>query len=406
VILRSLPLAVLLALGASIVRADALSDSRFTLSAFGTVGAVYQNARGLAYRRNIGQGHGARAGEVDLGTDSILGLQVTGKIATALDAQVQGTVQRNEDGAWRPQLKRAFLRYQPGPAVMVRAGQIGLGLYLLADAFDVGYAYLTIRPPVEVYGLLAGDEFEGLDATFSRRLGGGVGRIRLLGGKWPFDIAEPNGTMVTIDNDSILGITADYLLGNWQTRAALMQIHISGGGDPVAPALAQTGFPQAVALAGELSRPQQNSYGAEIGATYEGDPLQASLVYVHLNSDYLQGPKFNSGLVLLGYRLGQFTPYTEFAFTDNFGKARVTGLPALPPFEPLIAAVREDQTAFQTTQRDLSLGVRYDFAPHVDLKAQIDRVWLHQSQLIFDYNVPPPGHTSLTVYGLAIDFAF
>ena len=405
-ILRSLPLAVLLALGASIVRADALSDSRFTLSAFGTVGAVYQNARGLAYRRNIGQGHGARAGEVDLGTDSILGLQVTGKIATALDAQVQGTVQRNEDGAWRPQLKRAFLRYQPGPAVMVRAGQIGLGLYLLADAFDVGYAYLTIRPPVEVYGLLAGDEFEGLDATFSRRLGGGVGRIRLLGGKWPFDIAEPNGTMVTIDNDSILGITADYLLGNWQTRAALMQIHISGGGDPVAPALAQTGFPQAVALAGELSRPQQNSYGAEIGATYEGDPLQASLVYVHLNSDYLQGPKFNSGLVLLGYRLGQFTPYTEFAFTDNFGKARVTGLPALPPFEPLIAAVREDQTAFQTTQRDLSLGVRYDFAPHVDLKAQIDRVWLHQSQLIFDYNVPPPGHTSLTVYGLAIDFAF
>lgn len=50
--------------------------------------------------------------------------------------------------------------------------------------------------------------------------------------------------------------------------------------------------------------------------------------------------------------------------------------------------------------------MRYDFAPHVDLKAQIDRVWLHQSELIFDYNIPPSGHTSLTVYGLAIDFAF
>ena len=404
--LRSLPLALLLALGASIVRADALSDSRFSLSAFGTLGATYQNARGLAYRRNISQGHGARAGEIDLGTDSILGLQVTGKIASGLDALLQGTVDRNEDGVWRPQLKRAFLRYQPTPSVMVRAGRIGLGLYLLGDAFDVGYAYLTIRPPVEVYGLLAADEFNGIDATFSRTLGGGVGRIRFLGGKWPFDVALPDGSTAAIDDDSILGITADYLYGDWQTRAALVQIHIPGGGDPVAPALAQTGLPQAVTLAGELTRPEQNSYGAEIGTTYEGDPLQASLVYVHLNSDYLQGPKFNSALVLLGYRIGQLTPYGEFAMTDNFGSVAQTGLPALPIFEPLIQAAREDQTSSQATQRDFSLGVRYDFAPHVDLKAQIDRVWLHQSELIFDYNVPPPGHTSLTVYGVAVDFAF
>jgi hypothetical protein len=388
------------------VHADALSDSRFSLSAFGTLGATYQNARGLAYRRNISQGHGARAGELDLGTDSILGLQVTGKIATGIDALVQGTVARNENGVWRPQLKRGFLRYQPDPSVMVRAGRIGLELYLLGDAFDVGYGYLTIRPPVEVYGLLAADEFNGIDATFSRTLGGGVGRIRLLGGKWPFDVALPAGTTTTIGNDSILGITADYLIGDWQTRAALVRIHIPGGADPVAPALAQTGFPQAVALAHELNRTQQNSYGAEIGATYEGDPLQASLVYVHLNSDYLQGSKFNSALVLLGYRLGELTPYTEFAMTDNFGLARGTGLPALPVFEPLIQAASEDQTSSQTTQRDFSLGVRYDFAPHVDLKAQIDRVWLHQSELIFDYNVPPPGHTSLTVYGVAVDFAF
>jgi hypothetical protein len=403
---RSLPLALLLALGASIVRADALSDSRVTLSAFGTIGAVYQNAGGLAYRRDINQGHGARAGEVDLGTDSILGLQVTGKIATGLDAQVQGTVRRNEDGVWRPQLERAFLRYQTGPSVMVRAGRIGLGLYLLADAFDVGYAYLTIRPPVEVYGLLAADEFDGIDATFSRRLGGGVGRVRVLGGRWPFDVAQAGGTSVTIENDSILGVTADYLIGDWQTRAALLQIHIPGGADPVAPALAQTGFPQAVTLAGELNRPEQNSYGAEIGATYQGDPLQASLVYVHLNSDYLQGPKFNSVLALLGYRIAQVTPYADFAMTDNFGAVRASGLPPLPVFQPLIAAAQEDQTADQTTQRDFSVGLRYDFAPHVDLKAQIDRVWLHQSELIFDYNVPPPGHTSLTVYGLAVDFAF
>lgn len=404
--LRTLPLALLLALGASIVRADALSDSRFTLGAFGTLGAVYQNARGLAYRRDISQGHGARAGEVDLGTDSIIGLQVTGRIASGFDAQVQETVHRDEDGLWRPELERAFLRYQPNPAVMVRAGRIGLGLYLLADAFDVGYAYLTIRPPVEIYGLLAADEFDGADASFSRQIGGGIGRIRVLGGRWPFEVAQPNGTAVQIDNDSIVGITADYLHGDWQTRAALVQIHIPGGNDPVAPALAATGFPQAVQLAGELNRSQLNSYGAEIGTTYDGDPLQAALIYIHLNSDYLSGPKFNSAFALLGYHIKQLTPYASFSMTDNFGPTHTTGLPAVPVFEPLIAAAQEDQVSSQSTQRSFSLGVRYDFAPHVDFKAQVDRISLHQSELIFDYNVPPSGHTSLTVYGLAVDFAF
>src|SRR6185437_1927805 len=218
----------------------------------------------------------------DLGTDSILGVQLTGRIASGLDAQMQESVHRNEDGLWRPELERACLRYQ-NPWVMVRAGRIGLGLYLLGDAFDVGYGYLTIRPPVEIYGELAADEFDGADAQLSRPIAGGVGRIRVLGGTWPFEVALPDGTAADIGNDSITGITADYLHGDWQTRAALVRFHIAGGNDPVAPALAETGFPQAVALAGALNRAQQNSYGAEIGTTYEGDPLQAALLYIHLN---------------------------------------------------------------------------------------------------------------------------
>jgi len=129
-------------------------------------------------------------------------------------------------------------------------------------------------------------------------------------------------------------------------------------------------------------------------------------VLVHLNSNYVQGPKFNSALALLGYRIAQLTPYVGFDMTESFATTESTGLPPLPMLQPLIAGAQEDETAEQTTQRDFSLGVRYDFAPHVDVKAQIDRVWLHQSALIFDYGVPPPGHTSLTVFGVALDFAF
>lgn len=403
---RSLTLVLLALAAATTARADELSGSPITIGVFGTLGAVYQNARGLAYRRDISQGHGARAGEIDLGTDSLLGLQVTGRVASGFDAQVQTIVRRDAEGVWRPELARAFARYQPSDALMVRAGRIGLGVYLLADALDVGYSYLTVRPPVEVYGMLASDEFDGADATFSRRLGDGIGRIRVLGGNLPYQLALQNGQVETVDNITIGGVTADYLYGDWQTRAAAMQLYIPSRADPLAPALAQTGVPQAVQLAGQLDKTPEESYALEIGTTYDGDPLQSSLVLVHLNSNYVQGPKFNSALALLGYRIAQLTPYVGFDMTESFATTESTGLPPLPMLQPLIAGAQEDETAEQTTQRDFSLGVRYDFAPHVDVKAQIDRVWLHQSALIFDYGVPPPGHTSLTVFGVALDFAF
>ncbi|MGH7104904.1 MAG: hypothetical protein ACREFT_00135 [Acetobacteraceae bacterium] len=386
--------------------ADEFPGPPFTFDAFGTLGAVYQNARGLDFRRSVSQGHGARAGEVDLGTDTRLGLQVTGRIATSLDAQVQGIVLRDAEGVWRPELTRAFVRYVPTQAITVRAGRIGLEVYLLSDALDVGYSYLTIRPPVEVYGMLASDEFDGADVTFSRPLGGGVGRMRVLGGNLPYEEAFANGSVVRVDNITIAGITTDYLYGDWQTQAAVIQLRVPSGTDPVASALAQTGFPQAVDVASELNRMPENSYGLEIGASYDGDSLRAAMVFVHLNSNYLQGPKFNSAFALLGYRAVQLTPYVAFAMTDSFATVQPTGLPSLPIFEPLIAAVQDDETASQAAQRDLSLGVRYDFAPHMDLKAQIDRVWLHRSDLIFNYNVPPPGHASMTVFGVAFDFAF
>lgn len=399
-------LTLLLALVPAIALADGLDAAPVTFGAFGTLGAVYQNSHGLAYRRSVSQGHGARAGEIDLGTDSLLGLQVTGRATSSLDAQVQTIVRRNAHGVWRPELARAFVRYRPNQAVMVRAGRVGLGIYLLADALDVGYSYLTIRPPVELYGMLASDEFDGADATLSRRLANGVGRIRAFAGRLPFQTALANGSVVSVDNTSIFGVTTDYLYRAWQARAALLEIHLPVSANPIAPALAQTGFPQAVALAGELNRSPQNAYGAVLGALYDGDPLQVGVILGHFNADYPQGPKFNAGFAMLGYRVGQMTPYAAFSMTDSFSTVRGTGLPSLPVFEPLIAAAREDQTATQANQRDLSLGVRYDFAPHLDLKAQVDRVWLHQSDLVFDYNVPRPGHTSLTVLGVALDFAY
>lgn len=388
-------------------RSGTFGTSPIKVNAFGTLGAVYQDSPDLAFRRMVGQGHGARAGQIDLGTDSLLGLQISGSTSFGLSAQLQGIVRRNAAGAWRPGLTRAFVRYEPNQVLMVRAGRIGLSVYLLGDALDVGYSYLPIRPPQEVYGQLASDLFNGADLTVTKPIGAGVAKVRLLGGQLPFEIGNADGSVSKENDNRLLGITAEFLDGGWESRIALVQIHLhSSAAAPLAQALDQTRFPGAVELAGALTKTPQNTLAMEIGANYTGERLLATAVYARLDSDYLVGPHANTGYLLLGWRISNVTPYALFSVSDSFASVRSAGLPPIPLFAPLTYAAGEAQTALQTTQRHLALGLRYDFARHMDVKAQIDRIWLHQSMLVFDYHAPPFGHATMTVAGVALDFAF
>jgi hypothetical protein len=380
----------------------------FTLGGFGTLGAVYHDAPGLEFRRWVGQGRGARAGEIDFGTDSLLGLQLTTALSPTFDLQLQGIIQRGAQDDWQPTLERAFVRWSPDDSVMVRLGRIDLGYYLLADALEVGYSYLTLRPPVEVYGILPSLTLDGGDVRLKYRIGDGIASVRLLGGRMPGQIALPDGTAMDIASGVEVGGSLDYLCGDWQTSLAFARYHSRDLGqfERLASALRQTPFPQAQILGGDFVAGTHNSYATELGVAYDHSPFQAHIVYVRLSSTDLTGPDLNAGFVLAAYRIGRLTPYSTFAISDSFANIRSTGLPDIPVFAALNAAVYEAQTTSQAMQRSLAVGVRYDLATHFDLKAQVDRVWLHQSNLIFDRNVPPPDHTAMTVFGVALDFAF
>lgn len=386
---------------------DGLSASPIRLDAFGTLGAVYQDSAGLAFRRTVGQGHGARAGEIDFGTDSLLGLQIGGNTSFGLDAELQGILRRNAEGVWRPELDRAFLRYEPNQTLMVRGGRLGLSVYLRGAALDVGYSYLPIRPPQEVYGLLATDQFDGVDLTITRVIGDGVGKLRALGGRLPYRTGNASGPPTELNDNSLYGLTGRYFDGNWETLLALVRFHLHDTrAYPLAQALGQTGFPEAAALGSALTKTPQDVLATGIGVSYTGERLRATMLYARLDSNFLTGPKANTGYVLLGWRISQVTPYALFSVSDSFAGTRPAGLPDIPVFAPLIAGAYEAQVTEQTTERDAALGLRFDFAPHMDIKAQIDHIWLHHSTLVFDYNVPPPGHASMTLAGVALDFAF
>ena len=188
------------------------------------------------------------------------------------------------------------------------------------------------------------------------------------------------------------GARAGELDGDCETRLAVVRLSALSATPfvPLAAGLAATGVAQAVMLAGSLLHTPQTTYAADAGTHYTGSHLRATAMLVRFDSHDPVGPNENTGYVLLGWWVRNVTPFVVFSVSENFGQAQPTGLPAPPVFAPLIAGAEQAQTSFQTPQRDLSLGARYDFAPHMDCKVQHEQVWRAHSALIFDTNIHPP----------------
>jgi hypothetical protein len=402
-----LTLAGLAALGASpLARAD-LDDSRFELRGFGTAALTTQESDGLEFRRHAGQPDGLESGHVDIFTDSIAGAQANFRAGTDFDMVLQAVTRLNVDGDWHPSITQAFVRYSPDGSLALRAGRIGFDIYLLAESRQVGYSYVPLRPSVEFYGLLANDSIDGGDISYTRRAGAGLVRGRLFAGRGSDEMAFPDGGHQAIESD-VVGASFDYIVGGWTAR-------IAGGRwrydvNPDAPllvgALRMTGMPQALAIAAQLDQPTFKTWGVQLGVAYDEGPLKAQLMWSRLDSDPIFGPDTRGLYAFAGYRLAQWTPYASFSRSRDVAPVVSTGLPGLPEFAPLEQAVLDMQYGARTTQRTASIGVRYDIAPNIDLKLQVDRARIQDSALVFDRRIGPRDDADMTVIAFALDFVF
>jgi len=256
-----------------------------------------------------------------------------------------------------------------------------------------------------VLGLFPRDEFDGADVTLSHPLGAGIGRVKLYGGRLSGTVVL-TGTRVDLDDSTLWGGHAEYLSGAWVTRVGHGYFLASEPPptDPLADALRQTGSPQAIALADDFSANERRTQFTVFGLTYDEDALHGRLVLVRTAGDHITGPRTHSGFLTLGYTTDAFTPYISIAAIEGYEDPRSTGLPDAPPLAPLNAVVLAAQTP--NHQSTYSLGVRYDFAPKMDVKLQIDRVFLHSQNTALDRNMPPRREADMTVFGIAFDFIF
>jgi hypothetical protein len=397
----------LLGIGASTARAQEFDVDRLTFRGFGTLGFTTHDAEGIEFRRNVGQGHGVEAHDIDFQPDSLAGLQLNANLLPRLDFALQGVTRATAEGDWAPRITQAFLRYSPDESLVLRAGRFGYEIYLLSESRQVGYSYLAVRPSQDFYGLVTNDEVDGVDVSWTTRLGPGVFKARAFGGEGSDETALPDGTTWAAGSNA-LGATLDYSYRSLTARVAVLEVSYGANAElrGLGGALVSTGMPPAVAIGQDLLASAQESRGMQLGLAYDNGPLQAQLLYGRITSDSIAGPNVNAFQAQVGYRLHDWTPYISFAKSQDRSPVRSTGLPELPELLPAIEMVRLLQDNMRASQHSTSLGARWDFSSNWAFKAQVDFTDIHDSALNFDRRPPDAGGTRMTVLTAVIDFVF
>lgn len=398
--------AIWLAACAAFAQAD--DAPGFRLGGFGTLGANYHSSNDIEYRRSTDQVRGARGGELALGVDSLLGLQLNARANEQFEAVAQVVSRQYSDSTWNPRVTWGFVRYSPDEAVQLRVGRLGLDMQISADSRLIGYSYLPVRPSPEYLGQTLIDTIDGADVTLRHPLGSGLASLKLFYGNLHGRVFS-GGLDFKLPTSDGGGAILGYTQGGLQLRLIAGGVKMRDNGDlqPLLDVLRSTGFPSAASAAARLdNRGRRMAFGA-IDVAYDNGPLtlQASVFGRRTESGWAI-PNAQAEYLLGGYRLSKFTPYVSYAHVKARSRAFSTGLPPFPGLVELDQAALAAVRGNEFNQRSVGIGVRYDVATNFALKLQAERMRAAASPLVQDLGASPRDVKRLTMFSAALDFVF
>lgn len=373
-------------------------ESPFSLSGFGTLGAVGQTGgNGWGFVRNKSQ-PGATS-DLSATPDSRLGIQLNWNGGAQWEAGAQAVAQSVPSGTpAREAIQFAYVGYRPLPNTRIRVGRTSPDLFLFADSRNVGYALQWARPPVDFYGFAPLTSIDGIDleqrwatdsANWRARFTAGSVKATVSGaGSAGLDFSGTNTMALGLsrENNGLL-LKASYLRSR-------MKIDIAGV-DQLRQGLGQLaslpvpGLAESVAgLNRNLWTGGQASYLA-LAAQYDTGPwtwiVEGSQLRVP-NSPLSARRAYAS----VGYRKGDITYYGLASRVKSDQDAvRDPGLGnSLAPIVGPQAAAQADMLAryavaagdgYRFDQSTVGLGMRWDFASNAALKLQVDRFNIHRN---------------------------
>jgi hypothetical protein len=398
-------------------------NQNLQFSAFGTLGVARTTTNAVGYRRDDSQPMGVFE-KPSWAVDTRFGAQLSAKFTEDLLGTFQVVSKYRYDGTFKPEINWACLNWKPGLELEIQAGILSVDILPNRDLSDIGYTYLWVRPPREVFGNfnpsrsvgVQVNKFLKVGSDLSLQLAASVGRTR---GTVPADhVGDWN-----LSGGPTWGAAAELRGANWSARALY-----SAGKVPVnlpepVPTLqaalasfgALLGDPKPALVADALTLKDHHFHIVQVGGVWEQGPHQLQGTIYNYNSDStILLPSLWSGFVSYGYRMGPVVPYGMFAraVSRRAPRADLGSLPYLPapydaPAQALISAVDQLTFARGVDQYTYSAGLRWDFAAKTDLKFQIDRIQTHNAVgNVFnpDPTRPLTWDGRMTVFSVTLDF--
>lgn len=393
-ILKKLLWGSLLSIGLG-VGGVAAQEPAFSLSGFGTLGAVRTSTDAAEFVRDLSQARGATSNWTGA-VDSVLGVQANWKMSREWAAVVQLNSRYRFDRTFRPDLAWAYLKYEPLPNVSLRAGHLGTGFFMLADSRWVGYSFLTVRPPGDFFWYLPFYSINGMDAALTVPLGEAQIRTKLFWGKsqGKVPLAEERWD---IDGSPMLGGYMEYQRGPYWLRGSYANLTFAHD-LPLNPMLArEAGMQLNAAQLAYLATSGKRTHYASLGFVYDDGPWQGQVMLNAIRQGSNAFENSVGGYALLGYRVHNVTPYLGYSQVRSRSRDNATG-------HPLVAHVMADSHADQKTH---FAGVRWDLARNLALKAQWDGIRGTASTLLpYRREIRSQWQGNMDVFSLSLDFIF
>ncbi len=325
-------------------------------------------------------------------TDTVFGLQFQASLADRLTLTTQVISQGfNYDNVnkYEPELDWLFLSYELTESLRTRVGRMRTPFYLFSETMEVGYSYVWVRPPIDVYTPLLSPfrNFDGADITYTTDLFSDTINADLEF-ESQFFVGFMEGFFLdnNIDVEPSTGIVLSLSLNQTKVRYSGILLKVKATNDvvhpltvsleeasQVSPALVRTS--QGFETDGEWYQYHSLGFLSE----WDSWSLIAENYYIYGTGKELSNDARGYYISLI-YQYRDVSPYIVFGRYKNVLESDVLGgvnksfdeIPrgVSPSLDQLRDTTLEVIDDFNVKERTYTAGIRWDIVPNVAVKAE------------------------------------
>jgi len=375
-------------------------DQKLDLKFFGTLGAVYNDNNKYIFTKGPHSKDGSSE-NINQYIDSILGAQATYKFNNNISFIAQGIIKKDDFGNTKPSIDSGYLKYDSNENLIFKIGRIKLPYYKNSNNNNIGYSKLMIREPIEVYGQMPFDIYNGIEFIYYNIFNKYFYTFQGSYGQKKFDI--PIQTLDEVFTNEIKDLKSlNFTFGNdiIEARASYLHGKISTSSSTINNIF--TNLRQAnlnnLANKYEIKDKDAEYFGLGLFINYQNFIFSSEYGKRKVDSFYIGTSGFYT---TFGYRFGALIPYFTYAKVKMDDK---TFLDTITPDTYMLNELIKIQNVAQDTR---TLGFKYHINSNIDFKFEYQRIRPKGINGGFNLNaIGNNENSSSNIYSFAIDFVF